>query len=75
MAEIRFLPVCSECGEVIYNTDISYEEAPCRSPLPQRMAFVYRGICPPMCPHCLARFDAIIIPTKLPFEAKRGHRA
>lgn len=54
-AEINFLPVCSNCHQVI-NKTISY--------MPDNAPYT---ITPSCCPNCGAFFETITIPTKFPF--------
>ena len=79
MAEILFLPVCSECGEVLWDVDVAaapmiveeigytgYKHLAFPSPEYER-----DPVCPNMCKKCGAHFETIRMPTRLPFRAMR----
>ena len=59
MAEINFLPVCSNCKQIIHET-IDYEE--------HADTYPSYTITPGVCPHCGERFDSITMPRRLPFK-------
>ena len=69
MADITFLPTCSNCGKVLWGKTIDILE---------ERVVVHReeGLCtakdrniePWECPKCRHVFDRIVIPTKLPFD-------
>ena len=69
MAEIRFLPVCSNCNRIIYETvdfsppDLSYFENNIKY-----ITELQRYISPNICPYCGEYFNRIVMPTELPFE-------
>ncbi len=63
MAEIEFLPVCSNCHEIIYNIEIDYTGYGHRT----TNKIWSDSIIPYKCPYCGCYFDLITIPTKLPF--------
>ena len=72
MAEINFLPVCSNCGRVLYGQEIAIEtdiidnevEA-----LPLKIP--YSRITPWRCCYCGEVFEMVTMPTKLPFSVPR----
>ena len=57
MAEIKFLPVCSNCGKIIYQK-IDY----------QHPDLFRHEFTPAHCPHCWAMIESIMMPTRLPFD-------
>ena len=65
MAEIRFLPVCSNCKRII-TEEVCIEEI-ARSGT-HIFNFYERQIFPPKCKQCGANFDAIAILSQLPFR-------
>ena len=69
-ADIIFLPVCSNCGEVIKD-EIDFKKTD--DPIPYidnkiYVPFERPSIYPAMCPKCKAFFNSIIINYKLPFD-------
>lgn len=66
MAEINFLPVCSNCNKVIHG-EIDYEEI---DTMDIRL-FIHKHweITPRICPYCGEFFETITMPTKLPFRS------
>ena len=76
IAELNFLPVCSECKRILYGYTVDviydpeqigskkYDWKPVIAPRPQ--------IYPQHCPFCGAEFASITMPRKLPF--KQGER-
>ena len=72
MAEIRFLPVCSNCNWII-TEEVGIEETT-RLGNPvfnfYEHNFYERQIFPCKCKQCGAYFDSIIIPSTLPFQLK-----
>lgn len=73
MADIEFLPVCSNCGQIIYEIiDIEYSDEidDCR-PNKNKYLFKESYIMPFMCPYCKHQFTGIIAPSKLPFDNRK----
>ena len=70
MADIRFLPVCSNCGTILKYREIEvYEEEFGR--IDGYLFTANNGkISPDQCPICGIIFDKIIMPTRLPFYYK-----
>ena len=71
MAEINFLPVCSECGNVLFGEEIDYEHIKDildgeRIILRHAVGIVH----PTKCPKCNVVFSKITAPTRLPFYCK-----
>lgn len=68
MAKIEFLPVCSNCGRVIYDTvTIKVEK---NEVYPGVHLYTGRSeLSPARCPHCDERFNTIIMHT-LPYHPK-----
>ena len=66
MAEINFLPVCSNCKKIILEeVNIEYIDVwSLNEKLESREPIVY----PRICPYCRAYFDCITIPRTLPFK-------
>lgn len=66
MAEINFVPCCSNCGVKIYDeVGVEYvDELPPNDYLYRRNERVY----PHKCPFCGEFFDCITIPSKLPYQ-------
>lgn len=64
MAEINFLPVCSNCNKVI-SGNIDCEEYE-RMDLSLAISMFYE-ITPRACPNCGEYFDRITMPQRLPF--------
>lgn len=81
IAQINFLPVCSECGHVLYGETVSVDRATVilqsTSMADEKITTVPHRtvanreilISPWRCKYCGARFDAVIMPGKLPFES------
>lgn len=71
MAEIRFLPVCSNCRNVI-TEEIDWREDADYIPYGNNLnifdGFKTHHIVPSICPHCNCIFTKITMPAKLPFE-------
>ena len=76
IAELDFLPVCSECKNILYGytIDIVYDsdifgtgKYNWKSSI-EKKPHVY----PQKCPFCNADFNSIMIPCKLPFKTKKG---
>ena len=69
MAEIHFMPVCSNCGTIL--TDMVYVDAEAE-PIPYAnddlYAPMYVEVHPRRCPRCNHIFSSILMPTKLPFR-------
>lgn len=66
MAEINFLPVCSNCKCILKEVDWKTEED-VLSNAKQHYAKTH-GIVPSCCQKCNAHFTRITMPTKLPFD-------
>lgn len=67
-SSIVFLPVCRNCMNIIWNKvdcQQSVENA-CDNP---KILGAHYDIYPARCPHCKAWIDAIVMPTKLPFDS------
>jgi len=65
MAEIRFMPVCTECKKIIF------ERIDCNNMVWQKDTIRYcvnYQLTPYSCPNCGAIFEQIEIPTRLPFD-------
>lgn len=67
-AHIAFLPVCSNCGSVIYDV-IRYSQSEPVIKHGDNMVSYY--IDPPICKECGAVFEKITLPTRLPFDNMR----
>ena len=73
MAEINFLPVCSNCNKVLRGETIDCEwhedilNNPKTKPVIKVAGNCYE-ITPYRCPFCDEYFETITIPTQLPFE-------
>lgn len=67
MAEIRFLPVCSNCNRIIYET-IDFEAAPYFGNKIKYIAAIPPYISPNDCPYCGEHFERVFMATELPFE-------
>ena len=70
MARIDFLPVCGNCGTVLYGKTIDILKK--GSTLPKEKEILWHDlgweIKPLECPNCRHVFDSIAMPTKLPFN-------
>ena len=64
-ATIEFLPICSNCGKVIYGV-IDYEH--CATIEQERIKYPEYQIAPYYCRNCGAIFTRITMPTSLPFD-------
>ena len=68
MAKIVFVPVCSKCEKIIFQT-VDYSQGPLVLPEAEPFIVKDRGIISPdKCPRCGAYFDCIIMPQSLPFD-------
>ena len=67
-APITFMPVCTKCLNIIFQTVDAKIITEVESDLPMIIGASYE-IIPNKCPYCGIRFDAIKIPTKLPYKA------
>lgn len=66
-ATIQFLPVCSNCGRIIYDI-IDITEVP----LAKGIATIPHNIIEPrQCKRCDAFFENITVPNRFPFNNKR----
>ena len=78
MAEINFLPVCSNCHRVLYDREIGVETDIINNEIePLPMKIPYSRITPWKCRYCGEPFETVTMPTKLPFrvstpEPKKG---
>ena len=65
ITSIVFLPVCSNCLNIIWQT-VNYEE---RIGIVRGISCtIGDGITPNKCPHCGRFIKSVVIPTKLPFN-------
>lgn len=72
MAEIYFLPVCTNCRTILDDQYISVEEEITKIPVQEQVFGLKRCyIHPIMCPECHEPFTAISMPSKLPFAPMR----
>ena len=73
MAEIHFMPVCSNCGTIL--PGIVYVDAEAE-PIPyanyELYAPTYMEVHPRRCPRCNHIFSSILMPTKLPFRSYKS---
>lgn len=72
IANINFLPVCSNCGRVLYDQDVAVETDIIDNevkPLPMKIPL--SRLTPGRCVYCGAIFETVTMPTKLPFRAPR----
>ena len=66
MATIKFIPLCSSCGNPIIDIiNISQEEIKTNT---DKIKAFNESVHPSICSNCGAHFDSITIPTKLPFD-------
>jgi len=66
-ATIQFLPVCSNCGHIIYDIiDITKDQSST-----EIYHMPHPRIEPGQCKRCGAIFEQIIIPNRLPFNNKK----
>ena len=72
-ATISFLPVCSECHQVIWRTiDCIRDNMEIYGTLEEmKQIFPHYTVVPERCPNCGSEFTEINIPTKLPFDNNR----
>lgn len=79
MAEIKFLPVCSNCKRIIYETvDYGYPEFSDIDYIDDSKYIRIspkRAISPNCCPYCDIHFDMIMMATELPFENDKYDKA
>ena len=72
-ATISFLPVCSECHQVIWRTvdcirdDMEIRET-LKDEMERKILLPHYTVVPERCPNCGSIFTAISVPTKLPFD-------
>lgn len=67
MAEIMFLPVCTKCNKIVYaciDVEGNFERY-------RQYMFPSYKVCPNICPNCGEHFEAIKIPTRLPFDNRQ----
>lgn len=69
MAEINFLPICSNCFNIILQ-EVDYKEDDGDTFI--KLLKTY-SITPSSCPYCEKPFTKITIPTKLPFLKELQH--
>lgn len=67
MAEINFLPVCSNCHKVLYDREITVEKYVNNEVEPFPMKIPYSQISPYKCRFCGEHFETVTMPTQLPF--------
>lgn len=70
IASSNFLPVCSNCLKIIWQTVEATQEIENVDKRPKVTGARY-SISPEKCPYCNSFFENIIIPTKLPFDNRR----
>lgn len=68
ITSIAFLPVCSECLNIIWQTVDCEERTGIVCDIPCTIDNEY-DITPNNCPHCGRFINSIVIPTKLPFNS------
>ena len=68
IAEIHFLPVCSKCNQILWETIDCKEEPPYYVGQRERYYVPNCIISPERCPYCKRPFEKIVMPTKLPFN-------
>ena len=75
MARIDFLPVCSNCGTVLWGRTIDILEGQLVVKREEEILWPAKNwnIDPLECPKCRHIFDSIVIPIKLPFETPEKH--
>lgn len=68
MASISFVPMCTNCKQIIWDV-IDYKEA-YRQPdvLGGARYFKDHEISPERCPNCGKIFESIEVPTKIPYD-------
>ena len=67
IASILFMPVCTKCLKIIFQTVDGQERYGSVCGRPQLIGAAY-DITPEKCPHCGSFFNNITMPTKLPFN-------
>lgn len=68
MADIVFLPVCSNCGNILLNDIIDYREEENLTEFRREPVIIHqKTIMPSQCRYCNAGFETINMPTTLPF--------
>ena len=67
IASIIFLPVCSKCLNIIWQTIDCKKRTGIVCGIPRTIGDEY-DITPYKCPHCGRFIDSVEIPTKLPFN-------
>lgn len=76
MAEINFLPVCSNCRAILDDReiDVSHDENESIAFIKKhnKIELLPQRIIPNICPNCHELIECITIPTKLPFIIKKG---
>lgn len=70
MAEINFLPVCSNCRTILDDQLIDLAENVTLHGQPAYAVKDY-SIVPRFCPKCREYFSSITMPTKIPFQPTR----
>lgn len=68
IASILFMPVCTKCLKIIWQTIEGREKYEIIGGSQRYMGVTY-DISPSKCPYCGAWFNNIAMPTKLPFDA------
>lgn len=67
ITSIVFLPVCSKCLDLIWQTVDCEKRIGIVCGIPRTIGDEY-GITPNKCPHCGRYINSVVIPTKLPFN-------
>ena len=78
IATISFLPVCSECHQVIWRTidcirDDMETHRTLKDEMEQKILLPHYTVVPEYCPNCGSVFTGISVPTTLPFDNNRAH--
>lgn len=70
-ATINFLPVCSECNQVIWRTIDCIRDDMETHGMKQKILLPHYTVVPERCPNCGSDFTGINVPIKLPFDNNR----
>ena len=73
MAEINFLPVCSNCRTILDDQLIDFIEDEIHNESPYVLLKNFH-IVPKFCPKCKEYFSLITMPTELPVQSKAYRR-
>lgn len=68
MADIHYMPTCSECGTTLDERTVGYEEYLMRN---GDFSVLNTIIYPRICPKCNAKFDRMTISSAAPFQRIR----